>query len=86
MDIKLECVELLMCECVRLCVVHKLPTDKSPQRGVRAGLFKAGLGESGVEMCTFQCVGFSLNIFEGKRSRHTVEDLISISSKGQYFW
>lgn len=31
MDIKLECVELLMCACVRLCVVRKLPTDKSPR-------------------------------------------------------
>lgn len=31
------------------------------------------------------CVGFSPNAFEEKQSRYTVEDLISISSNGQYF-
>lgn len=31
-----------------------------PQRGVRAGLFRVGLGECGVEMCTFQCVWVSV--------------------------
>lgn len=58
MDIKLECVDLLVCAlvfvCVRLCVVHKLPTDKSP-REVLEQVCVGLVWESEVEMCTVKC-------------------------------
>lgn len=77
MDIKLECADLLVralvfvwgleCVCVCLCVVHKLPTDKSPREvleQVCVGLvWRERSGNVHVPVCMWV---FGLFVLDGK--------------------
>lgn len=77
MDIKLECVDLLVCAlvfacvsecvCVCLCVVRKLPADTSPREVLELvclGLVWERVGWKCA--CSSVGVGFSLHIFDGE--------------------
>ena len=75
--------------CTRLCVVHKLPTDKSPREvleQVCLGLVWERVGWKCARSRVSVCVGFGLHMLEGKQSRLflTAKDLISIYPDGQH--
>lgn len=50
-----ECRFACVWVCMPVCGPHAANRG-APQRGVRAGLFRVGLGESELERRTFQCV------------------------------
>lgn len=87
MDIKLECADVLVCtlvflgvfgcECTCLCVVHKLPTDKSPREvleQVCVGLvWERWDGNEHIPLCTWVLVCPCL---KGKRRIHFLARLV----------